>query len=71
MLKIQHSGNTNHRRQPLRRPRRLRPAPDVGIRWLSGKERLNIMGFAADWMRPTLQKLGLLETPLYLKLHNG
>lgn len=31
--------------------------PTHGIRWLSGRERLSIMGFAADWMRPTLARL--------------
>lgn len=35
-----------------------------GVRWLSGSERLSMMGFAKDWMRPTLRKLGLREMPL-------
>ena len=38
-------------------------SPDAGIRWISGGERLSIMGFGADWMRPTLRRLGLRETP--------
>ena len=42
-----------------------------GIRWLSGSERLKMMGFASDWMRPTLQKLSLPETPSLRKSHNG
>lgn len=42
-----------------------------GIRWLSGSERLKMMGFASDWMRPTLQKLSLPETPSSRKSHNG
>lgn len=42
-----------------------------GIRWLSGSERLTMMGFASDWMRPTLQKLSLPETPSYRKSRNG
>ena len=41
-----------------------------GIRWLSGSERLSMMGFAKDWMRPTLVKLGLRETPSVRKLHS-
>ncbi|MFC3875586.1 DNA cytosine methyltransferase [Neisseria musculi] len=45
--------------------------PTDGVRWLSGGERLQIMGFAKDWMRPTLQKLGLPETPLCRKSHVG
>src|SRR5439155_1943706 len=32
-----------------------------GIRWLSGAERLAYMGFARDWMRPTLKRLKLPE----------
>ncbi len=43
----------------------------VGIRWLSGRERLTIMGFGADWMRPTLVRLGLPETPSALKSRSG
>ena len=43
--------------------RTLSQSPTVGIRWLSGSERLQIMGFSSDWMRPTLRKLGLRETP--------
>lgn len=35
-----------------------------GVRWLSGSERLSMMGFAKDWMRPTLLRLGLREMPL-------
>lgn len=46
-------------------------SPTAGIRWLSGSERLKIMGFGADWMRPTLQRLGLPEMPSALKSHNG
>lgn len=42
-----------------------------GIRWLSGSERLTMMGFASDWMRPTLQKLSLPETPSSRKSRNG
>lgn len=42
-----------------------------GIRWLSGSERLSIMGFAKDWMRPTLLRLGLRETPSVRKSHNS
>jgi hypothetical protein len=42
-----------------------------GIRWLSGSERLKMMGFASDWMRPTLQKLSLPETPSYRKSRSG
>lgn len=42
-----------------------------GIRWLSGSERLKMMGFASDWMRPTLQRLSLPETPSLRKSHNG
>lgn len=41
-----------------------------GIRWLSGSERLSMMGFAKDWMRPTLRKLGLRETPSVRKSHS-
>ena len=42
-----------------------------GVRWLSGRERLQIMGFASDWMRPTLRKLGLRETPSARRLRAG
>lgn len=42
-----------------------------GVRWLSGRERLQIMGFASDWMRPTLRKLGLRETPSVRRLRAG
>lgn len=42
-----------------------------GVRWLSGSERLKMMGFASDWMRPTLQRLSLAETPLCRKLRSG
>ena len=45
--------------------------PTHGIRWLSGRERLSIMGFAADWMRPTLARLELPETPSVRRSHNG
>ncbi len=31
--------------------------PTHGIRWLSGARASDIMGFAADWMRPTLARL--------------
>ncbi|UXZ04866.1 DNA cytosine methyltransferase [Moraxella nasicaprae] len=41
-----------------------------GIRWLSGSERLSMMGFAKDWMRPTLVRLGLRETPSVRKSHS-
>lgn len=34
-----------------------------GVRWLSGRERLKIMGFDSEWMRPTMRRLGLPETP--------
>jgi len=39
-----------------------------GVRWLSGPERLRYMGFAADWMRPTLKRLmpqGTHSPPLW------
>lgn len=42
-----------------------------GIRWLSGPERLRIMGFASDWMRPTLQRLGVPETPSPRRSRSG
>lgn len=42
-----------------------------GVRWLSGSERLKLMGFASDWMRPTLRKLSLPETPSYRKSRSG
>lgn len=42
-----------------------------GVRWLSGRERLQIMGFCSDWMRPTLRKLGLRETPSVRRLRAG
>lgn len=42
-----------------------------GVRWLSGSERLSMMGFAKDWMRPTLHRLGLRETPSVRKSHSG
>ena len=45
--------------------------PTDGVRWLSGPERLSIMGFASDWMRPTLQRLKLPVTPLCRKSWNG
>jgi hypothetical protein len=32
--------------------------PTDGIRWLTGPERLSIMGFAWDWMRPTCRGSG-------------
>ncbi len=35
-----------------------------GVRWLSGSERLKMMGFASDWMRPTLRRLSVPEMPL-------
>lgn len=44
---------------------------EAGIRWMSGGERLKIMGFASDWMRPTLQRLMLPETPLPRRSSNG
>ena len=34
-----------------------------GVRWLSGPESLKMQGFASDWMRPTIVKLGLQATP--------
>lgn len=34
-----------------------------GVRWLSGRERLKIMGFDSEWMRPTMRRLRLPETP--------
>ena len=46
-------------------------SPTHGIRWLSGPERLRMMGFAKDWMRPTLQRLGLPVTPSVRRLHAG
>lgn len=42
-----------------------------GIRWLSGSERLKMMGFASDWMRPTLQRLLVPETPLLRRSRSG
>lgn len=42
-----------------------------GIRWLSGSERLQMMGFAGDWMRPTLRRLSLPEMPSLRKSRNG
>jgi len=42
-----------------------------GIRWLSGSERLRMMGFASDWMRPTLRRLSLPETPLLRRSRSG
>lgn len=42
-----------------------------GIRWLSGSERLMMMGFASDWMRPTLQRLSVPETPLLRRSRSG
>lgn len=42
-----------------------------GVRWLSGAERLSIMGFARDWMRPTLQKLKVPETPSVRRSRSG
>lgn len=42
-----------------------------GIRWLSGSERLKMMGFASDWMRPTLQRLSVPETPLLRRSRSG
>lgn len=42
-----------------------------GIRWLSCSERLKMMGFASDWMRPTLQRLSLPETPLLRRSRSG
>lgn len=52
-------------------PRILSVSPTHGIRWLSGKERLTMMGFAWDWMRPTLQRLRLPEMPSVRKSQNG
>ncbi len=42
-----------------------------GIRWLSGSERLKMMGFASDWMRPTLRRLSVPETPLLRRSRSG
>ena len=42
-----------------------------GIRCLSGPERLRLMGFASDWMRPTLRRLGLREMPSALISRDG
>lgn len=42
-----------------------------GIRWLTGSERLKMMGFASDWMRPTLQRLSVPETPLLRRWRSG
>ncbi|SSB97426.1 hypothetical protein SAMN04488697_10855 [Pseudomonas sp. 43mfcvi1.1] len=42
-----------------------------GIRWLSGSERLKMMGFASDWMRPTLRRLSVPEMPLLRRLRSG
>ncbi|WP_123432517.1 DNA cytosine methyltransferase [Pseudomonas brassicacearum] len=42
-----------------------------GIRWLSGSERLKMMGFASNWMRPTLQRLSVPETPLLRRWLSG
>lgn len=42
-----------------------------GIRWLSGSERLKMMGFASDWMRPTLQRLSVPEMPLLRRWRSG
>ncbi len=45
--------------------------PTHGIRWLSGPECLQMQGFAPDWMRPTMRRLGLLETPSPFKSRSG
>lgn len=42
-----------------------------GIRWLSGSERLRMMGFASDWMRPTLRRLSVPEMPLLRRWRSG
>lgn len=42
-----------------------------GIRWLSGSERLKMMGFASDWMRPTLRRLSVPETPSLRRSRSG
>ncbi len=42
-----------------------------GIRWLSGSERLKMMGFASDWMRPTLRRLSVPEMPLLRRWRSG
>ncbi|KWV75301.1 hypothetical protein PFLuk1_01047 [Pseudomonas fluorescens] len=42
-----------------------------GIRWLSGSERLRMMGFASDWMRPTLRRLLVPEMPLLRRWRSG
>ena len=53
------------------RARILSLSPADGVRWLSGAERLQMMGFAKDWMQPTLQRLGLPETPSVRRLRAG
>ncbi|CWO24566.1 Uncharacterised protein [Neisseria meningitidis] len=45
--------------------------PTDGVRWLSGKERLTMMGFSSEWMRPTLRRLKLRETPSVRRSHAG
>lgn len=42
-----------------------------GVRWLSGPERLRYMGFAADWMQPTLSKLMRPGMPSLPRWQNG
>ncbi|SFP28316.1 hypothetical protein SAMN03159315_02609 [Pseudomonas sp. NFPP28] len=42
-----------------------------GVRWLSGSERLKMMGFASDWMRPTLRRLLVPEMPLLRRWRSG
>ena len=39
--------------------------------WFGWGERLKIMGFSGDWMRPTLKKLGLAEMPSVRQSHAG
>jgi hypothetical protein len=42
-----------------------------GVRWLSGTERLKYMGFAGDWMAPTLRRLMPPATRFVPLLRNG
>lgn len=45
---------------------------DLGFEWAGFHTCwLSMMGFAKDWMRPTLRKLGLRETPSVRKSHNS
>lgn len=42
-----------------------------GIRWLTGREALSIMGFGAEWMTPTLRSVGVPEMPSTLVSRGG